>query len=99
MGQNSGYKNCGGCEFSFKVAQQQYVCRRYPPIGQIAQSHGPVIGAAPRQAYVSFFPPIQVPMTCGEWQNANNVTMSSGHTKKAIAFDDEVVLGNENVIK
>ncbi len=68
MGQNSGYKNCGGCEFSLKIGLKQLVCRRYPPIGKIAQTHGGVIGTQPRQAYVSFYPPIQLPMWCGEWK-------------------------------
>lgn len=70
MGQNSGYKNCGSCHHIFKVGPQHYVCRRYPPIGQIAQSRGPILGTTTKQAYVSFYPPISIPMVCGEWKKS-----------------------------
>ena len=55
--------NCGNCKHFWATEK---VCRRYPPQGFMQIIPSTVVGATPTINKISFFPPVNTKMVCGE---------------------------------
>jgi len=61
--------NCGNCKHFWALEK---VCRRHPPQGFMRSTPSTVVGVASTIHKISFFPPVNIEMVCGEHELETN---------------------------
>ena len=61
--------NCGNCKHFWA---KQEVCRRNPPQGLMSITPAKLAGAPPIRAALSFYPPVNQEMVCGEHEEISD---------------------------
>jgi hypothetical protein len=62
---------CGKCKHAYDSDDDGIVCRRNPPQGLMSVTPSKLAGAPPTITKISFYPPVNKDMGCGEYQAAD----------------------------
>lgn len=59
---------CGQCKHFWHAETNEECCRRNPPQGMMQITPAKLHGAPPQVNKLSFYPPVNVNMSCGEFE-------------------------------